>query len=300
MSGTALVTGAASGIGREVVLTLARGGIDALALADVNESGLSVTEQLALQIAPKARMQKFTVDIGRKEQVDEMLAWTVSNFGRLNYAINAASVCISRGEAISLNRVIPQLPPPAPYSIADLPIEEYDRICNVNARGTLLCMQAEIKAMLKQEPIQTLTYKTAHPPERGTIVNLASLAGIGGISQMGPYVASKHVVVGLTRTAALEYARKGIRVNAICPAQIATPMITATLQGRGIDTNEKESAAYHANVAAKIPTGRYGYAEEVADVCVFLASSHSTFINGVTLNVDGGVMAATSFYEPVD
>ncbi|OAP64217.1 hypothetical protein AYL99_00189 [Fonsecaea erecta] len=267
MSGTALVTGAASGIGREVVLTLARGGIGALALADVNGSGLSITEQLALQIAPKAQVRKFMVDIGNKEQVDDMLTWIVSNFGRLNY---------------------------------DLPIEEYDRICNVNARGTLLCMQAEIKAMLQQEPVQTLPYKTAHPPERGTIVNLASLAGVGGISQMGPYVASKHAVVGITRTAALEYARKGIRVNAICPAQISTPMITATLQGRGIDTNEKESAAYHANVAAKIPAGRYGYAEEVADVCVFLASGHSTFINGVTLNVDGGVMAATSFYQPVD
>lgn len=192
-----------------------------------------------------------------------------------------------------------QLPPPRPYSLAELPIEEYDRICNVNARGTLLCMQAEIKAMLKQEPRQTYPYKSARPSERGSIVNLASLAGIGGVSQMTPYVASKHAVVGMTRTAALENARKGIRINAICPAQIATPMITATLQGIGIDTDEKEAAAYHANIFAKIPAGRYGYADEVADACAFLASSNASFINGVTLNVDGGVMAATSFYQPL-
>jgi NAD(P)-dependent dehydrogenase (short-subunit alcohol dehydrogenase family) len=180
-----------------------------------------------------------------------------------------------------------------------VPVEDYDRICHINARGTFICMQAELSAMMKQQPRSNHQYPTTCPRERGTIVNVASLAGIAGVVGMAPYVASKHAVVGLTRCAALEYARESIRVNAVCPSQTDTPMIAETLRLAEIQDEDAAATAYHKRVTATNPSGRMAHAEEVANACLFLTSGDSTFINGATLNVDGGVMSSTTFYKPL-
>ncbi|KAH8798524.1 hypothetical protein F5884DRAFT_848191 [Xylogone sp. PMI_703] len=281
-SGNALVTGAGSGIGRAVAIGLARNNVHALTLADLNLNGLNETERLVQEVAPSVQILKLTIDVSDKQSVDEMVLKTVQRFGSLHYAINVAGVSPSK-----------------PYSLADVPIEDYDRVCYVNARGTFLCMQAELSVIMKQQPHSPNQYSANCPPERGTIVNVASLAGIAGIMGMAPYVASKHALVGLTRCAALEYAREGIRVNSVCPSHTNTPMITDTLEMAQISNEESAVAAYYAKIAATNPSGRMAHSEEVANACIYLASGESTFINGVTLHVDGGVMSSTSFYKPL-
>jgi len=181
-----------------------------------------------------------------------MLNTGIGHFGTLDIAINNAGV------AHELMR------------ISDISLSDFDHIMAINVKGVFLCMQQELRQMMKQG--------------QGVIVNVASVAGLIGAPYLAAYAASKHAVVGLTKSAALEYARKNIRINAICPASCYTPMVDQLLQG---DRGEKREQ----DIANNIPMGRLGSAEEIANGMLWLCSDLNSFTTGQALAFDGGMTA---------
>lgn len=244
----ALVTGAGSGIGRAAAVGFASYGARVV-VADVN---LSAAEETVTSIeSAGGEAIAMQVDVSSLPDVEQMVTRTVSEFGSLDMAFNNAGIT---GEV---------------SSIADCTEENWDRVISVNLKGVWLCLKFELLQMLKQGS--------------GAIVNMASVAGLVGIhDQLPGYAPSKHGVVGLTRTAALEYAKKGIRVNAVCPGEIDTPM-----QGNYL----KESPELLAKALESEPVGRFGQPEEVADAVIWLCSERASFITGHAMAVDGGYVA---------
>lgn len=246
----ALVTGAGSGIGRASALAFARAGATVV-VADVNvEAG----RQVAAQIEAMSEETLFVpVDVANEIDVAELVRIIVERYGRLDCAHNNAGI---EGAVAPLHL----------YSE-----ESWQRVIAVNLTGTWLCMKYEIQQMLAQG--------------RGAIVNTSSVAGlIGSKSGISAYNASKHGVVGLTKTAALEYARQGIRVNAVCPGFIETPMSDRLFTALG-------ASHLVAQFAASMPVGRLGSAEEVAEAVVWLCSDAASYVTGVAMPVDGGYFA---------
>ncbi len=191
-------------------------------------------------------------DVSKEDQVQTMVNVTLKTYGRLDCAFNNAGV--EAGQALT--------------PLIDSPVEEFDRLISVNLRGIFLCLKYEIPAMLKTGS--------------GAIVNTSSVAGLVGFQLSAPYVASKHGVIGLTKAAALDYATSGIRVNAICPGVTRTPMVDALIGG------DKELEAMIVGVH---PMGRVASPEEIAQTAVWLCSNEASFITGVALAVDGGLVA---------
>jgi NAD(P)-dependent dehydrogenase (short-subunit alcohol dehydrogenase family) len=237
----AIVTGAAGGIGRASALAFARAGASVV-VADVDSAGGE--ETVALAGAAGGRAIFVPTDVSSPDSVDEMVARTIAEFGRLDFAHNNAGVA---GEL---------------HDVGELPIEEWDRVTGVMYRGVFLCMRAQIPHLLA---------------EGGAIVNTASGAGLVAYPGQAPYVSSKHGVIGLTKTAALEYGRRGVRVNAVCPGTVLTPMVQAVID-QGL---EQHLVALH-------PIGRIGTADEVANAVLWLCSDDASFVIGVALPVDGG------------
>ena len=235
----ALVTGAGAGIGRASALAFARAGA-AVIVADVDERGGRETVE---QAGENARY--VHVDVASSESVRGMVAAAIVHFGRLDYAHNNAGVA---GEQ---------------HDVADLPEGEWDRVQGVMLRGVYLCMKYELPHLLETG---------------GAIVNTASGAGLVGYPGQSPYVSSKHGVLGLTKSAALEYGKLGVRVNAVCPGTVRTPMVDAATQLPGL---EEQLVALH-------PIGRIGRPEEVASAVLWLCSDDASFVLGHALAVDGG------------
>jgi len=245
----ALVTGGASGIGRATALALAREGAK-LIIADRNDEGGQQTVHMITEQGGDAAFVQ--VDVTQARQVEAMISTTVATYGRLDCAHNNAGIG-ARPRAL----------------LHELPEESWDRVLSINLKGVWLCMKYEIMQMLKQGG--------------GAIVNTASIMGlVGSWSRSGAYNASKHGVVGLTKTAALEYATSGIRVNAVCPGYIRTPLIEEAL------TSNPEMEA---QIVARHPIGRMGRPEEIADAVVWLCSDAASFVTGHTMTVDGGYVA---------
>ncbi|MFH5834287.1 glucose 1-dehydrogenase [Halalkalibaculum sp. DA384] len=244
----AIVTGAATGIGRATAVALAKEGANIL-VADINQQELAKT--LALIEQEDVDGVSMKTDIARPDQVDNMVRQALKTFGRLDIACNNAGI----GGAMK--------------STAEYTEEEWDQVINVNLKGQWLCMKYEIPAMLETG--------------EGSIINISSILGKVGFAQAAAYTASKHGLIGLTKTAALEYAEDKIRINAICPAFIDTPM----LEQAGITTDEETKEA----TIALHPVGRLGTPEEIAEAVVWLASSRSSFVTGHALMVDGGYTA---------
>lgn len=244
----ALITGAAMGIGRETALAFARKGAD-IVISDINDEKLKKNQSEIKEEGVKVLSVK--ADISKEDDIRNMVKKAVEKFGRLDIACNNAGI---GGESATTGE----------YSI-----EGWDKVLNINLRGQFMCMKYEIEAMLENGS--------------GSIVNISSILGQVGFAEAPAYVASKHGLLGLTKTAAIEYASQGIRINAVCPGFIETPM----LEDAGI-TTEEETKQY---IISLHPAGRLGKPREVADAIVWLASDEASFVTGHPLLVDGGYVA---------
>lgn len=243
-----VITGAASGIGLEAAKAFAHKGASVV-MSDVDEERLKESEKVVAMINEK--IASIKADVSSEEEVKQLIRFAVDTFGGLDIACNNAGV---GGE----------LKPTGDYTA-----EEWDRVININLRGQWLCMKYQIPEMLKRGS--------------GSIVNIASILGKVGFANAPAYVAAKHGLVGLTKSAALEYSAKGLRVNAIAPAFIETPM----LERAGLTTDPEAKQG----LVELHPIGRLGQPEEVAHAIVWLSSDEASFVTGHTLLVDGGYTA---------
>ncbi len=246
-SKSALITGAGSGIGRATAKIFAREGARLL-LADVAEDGGRETLRLVKEMGAEAIFVR--TDVAQEAEVDAMVARAVQEFGRLDCAFNNAGI----GGAGALTH--------------EYTMEQWSRVIAVNLTGVWLCMRAEIIQMLKQGA--------------GAIVNTSSIMGLTGAIRVPAYTAAKHGVAGLTKAAALEYARHGIRINAVCPAPIYTPMLESTFAKR---------PDIEARFARSEPMKRLGQPEEVGEAVAWLCSERASYVTGHPMPVDGGYMA---------
>ena len=244
----ALVTGASSGIGRATALVFARAGAKVV-VADLNVVGGQETVQLVKAAGGEAVFVE--TDVAQAASVEAMVQTALDTYGRLDCAHNNAGV-----EGV-LSRTAEQTE------------QDWEPVIRINLKGVWLCMKYELPHMVQQGS--------------GAIVNTASGAGLIGVKRMAADVASKHGVIGLTKTAALEYAKSGVRVNAVCPGVIQTAMVER-VSGRRPDVLEKMIAAE--------PIGRSGQPEEIAESVVWLCSDAASFVTGHAMAVDGGAVAA--------
>jgi len=242
----AVVTGAAIGIGQATAILLAQHGAKVI-VSDINEAAASKTVKMIEAAGGTAKF--IACDVSKKEEVKELIVQSIAAFGPIKFAVNNAGIG---------GRLAPT---------HEVKFEDWDRMLAINLSGVFYCMREEISAMLHHGG--------------GNIVNVASLAGLGAVPRGNPYCAAKHGVVGLTRTAAVEYAKLAIRVNAVCPGWTETAIL------------EPLSDEILANsIKNYVPMGRMGKPSEVAETIVWLLSDKASFINGHCLNIDGGMKAS--------
>ena len=245
----AIVTGGNAGMGRATALAFAREGARVVIAARRVPEG-EETVKMIKEAGGEAIFVK--TDVSQAAEVKALIGKAIESYGRLDYAFNNAAVAPRQFRA----------------KVADQTEEEFDRILNINLKGVWLCMKYEIPEMIKQNG--------------GVIVNTASVDGFrGNTNNTSAYVASKHGVIGLSKAAALEYARTGIRVNVVCPGAIQTPMLDDA-----IAANPKLEIAFK-----QVPLGRVGTPEEIAETVIFLCSTGAAYITGQTVVVDGGLLA---------
>jgi len=246
---SALITGGGGGIGRATALAFAREGAR-VAVADLMAE--AARETVAQVNASGGQAISLSGDVSRDADVRAMIDAVVGIYGRLDCAFNNAGIAGWQVDAIL-------------KKTAEWSEEAFDRMIAVNLKGVWLCMRHELPQMQAQGG--------------GAIVNTGSIAGLVGLPNSSAYVAAKHGVLGLTKTAALEYAEANIRVNAVCPGYIRTPMTEPSMQLRG------------AAILAQTPLKRMGNPEEIAEMVVWLCSERASYVSGAAYNVDGGWMA---------
>lgn len=237
----AFVTGAASGIGRATAIAFA---VEGARVAILDRSGDALSETAAAVRNADGDVLAIACDVSKPEQVEAAVARVVERFGRLDIAFNNAGV---------ENKAAP---------LHEIELEEWDRILDINLRGTFVCMKHELAQMVEQGG--------------GVIVNTSSGAGVRGVAGGASYAASKHAIIGLTKSAALDYAKRNIRVNAILPGNIETPMMDRFTDGdiqKAIDLE---------------PVGRLGKPEEIADAVLWMSTDLAAFVTGAAISVDGG------------
>ena len=238
----ALVTGASFGIGRAAALAFAKRGAKVILLDWMEDyETFNAIKDLGGEVV------FYECDISKSSEVEAIHTKTIEHFGRLDYAYNNAGI-----EGVTAKT-------------QDYSDENWDKVIDVNLKGVFLCMKHQIPHMLKNG--------------KGAIVNCASVAGIIGFEGLPAYVASKHGIIGLTKTAALENAKTGIRVNVVCPGVIKTPMVSRST------ADKKEIIEQYENLE---PMGRLGNPEEVAEAVIWLCSDQASFITGHSMMVDGG------------
>jgi NAD(P)-dependent dehydrogenase (short-subunit alcohol dehydrogenase family) len=242
-----LITGAGNGIGRATALAFAQQGASVV-VADMNRDDGEKTTAMITEAGGAATF--ILCDVTKDHDVQSMVNGTLETYGKLDIAFNNAGIEIEQSK------------------LADGDEATYDKIMDVNVKGVWRCMKYQIPALLQQST--------------SAIVNTASIAGLGAAPKMSIYSASKHAVIGLTKSAAVEYGKKGLRVNAICPAVIDTEMFRRATQ------NDPQKEQY---VRSLHPVGRIGQAEEVAAAVLYLCSDLAGFTTGVALPIDGGATA---------
>ena len=243
-----VITGAGSGIGRAIAQALASEG-GRIAVADIAAESGQQTVNLIKDAGGEAIFIKC--DVSHAEKIEELINKVVKQFGRLDCAVNNAGIAGVQAATV------------------DYPLENWQQVIDINLTAPWLCMKYEIAQMLKQGT--------------GAIVNIASILGVTGIALSSAYVAAKHGLIGATRTAALEYANQGIRINAVCPGFIETPM----LENSEVGTNPHIRQA----IASLHPIGRMGKPEEIAAMVLWLCSDAASFVTGAAMLVDGGYTA---------
>jgi NAD(P)-dependent dehydrogenase (short-subunit alcohol dehydrogenase family) len=243
-----LITGAGSGIGREAALSFAREGA-LIIVSDIQEEGGNETVRMIAQEGGKASF--LLCDVADPTQVGELIKQTVKLHGKLDIALNNAGIAGNIAKT------------------ADVPAEEYHKIIAINLGGVFFGMQHQIRQMLIQGS--------------GRIVNVASVAGLRALPNSPVYTATKHAVVGLTKAAAMEYARKNIRINAICPVFTRSGMV---------DQMFALAPDYEQKLVKNIPLGRYGEPADIAQAILWLCDPANSFVTGMALPLDGGMMAS--------
>jgi len=243
----ALVTGGASGLGRASAIALAQEGAK-VAVSDVSVSEGETTARMISAAGGQAIFVR--ADVTNSAEVEALVQETAKTFGRLDLALNNAGIDGVRART------------------ADYPEDIWHQVININLTGVFLCLKFELPLMVKQGS--------------GVIINMSSVAGVTGFPGHAAYTASKHGVIGLTKTAAIDYAKAGIRVNAICPAYTRTPMLSRMLEQR---------PDLEAKLISRVPLRRLGTAEEVAQAVLYLFSDAAAFITGHSLVMDGGIVA---------
>jgi NAD(P)-dependent dehydrogenase (short-subunit alcohol dehydrogenase family) len=243
----ALVTGGTSGIGRATAIAFANAGAKVV-FSGRREAEGEATAALIRKTGAECLFVRS--DVSKEADVRVLVQKTIATYGRLDCAFNNAGI----------DSTIQPL--------HEQSIEDFDKLMSINVRGLFLCMKYEIQQMLKQGT--------------GAIVNNSSMVGLIGSPETSPYIASKHAVMGLTRSAALDYAKQGIRINAVNPGAIATATIARTVEQLGIVVD---------GLASIIPMGRIGQATEIAQAVVFLCSDAASYITGQPLVIDGGYTA---------
>jgi len=243
----ALVTGGASGLGRESALLLAKEGAQVM-VSDISQTEGEETVAMISKAGGQANFVKANVTIAA--DVEAMVNQTIERFGRLDFALNNAGIDGVRART------------------AEYPEDVWRQVIEINLTGVFLCMKYELPQMVKQGG--------------GAIVNLSSVAGVTGFPGHAAYTASKHGVIGLTKTAAIDYARKKIRVNAVCPAYTRTPMVERMV---------KEFPDLEKKLVERVPLGRLGLPLEIAQAVLYLFSDAAAFITGHSLVLDGGIVA---------
>jgi NAD(P)-dependent dehydrogenase (short-subunit alcohol dehydrogenase family) len=242
-----IITGASSGIGHATALAFAKEGAKVVIADVLTDAGVQTARDVE-KLGAQALFVKC--DVSKDSDVKNLMKRTIETFGRIDCAFNNAGIEGSQNKT------------------ADCTEENWNQVIDINLKGVWLCMKYEIPQMLKQGG--------------GAIVNCSSIAGLIGFPGIPAYVASKHGVIGLTKTAALEYAKTGIRINAICPGVIQTPMIDRFVHGE---------AQIRRQLVEGEPVGRVGTPEEIADAALWLCSGQSSFVTGHSLVVDGGWVA---------
>ena len=241
----AIITGGSFGIGRATAIAFSKKGARVVIVDWVEDQ-----ETLNQIKSTGAEAIFIKCDVSKAEDVRMMVKKTIDTFGRLDYVFNNAGIEGIRGTTV------------------DCTEENWDKTIAINLKGVWLCMKYQLPELLKQGS--------------GSIVNCASIAGMIGYQDLPAYVASKHGIIGLTKTAALEFAKSGIRINAVCPGVIKTPMIDR------LTGNNKEAEDQYASME---PIGRLGRPEEIANAVVWLCSDEASFITGHAMAVDGGWLA---------
>ncbi|KAI2602117.1 hypothetical protein GGR54DRAFT_625628 [Hypoxylon sp. NC1633] len=264
MDGIALVTGAGSGIGLDCAVAFGVEGASGVVFADIDIAAAHRAAEQSKSTAtnPAYRVLAVHVDVSNEGSVQRMVDRVREEFGRIDYSVNSAGIGVQQ-----------------PRPVAETCMAEFERFFSVNVKGTMLCVRAVSQAMKEQEYRVSEGRTGPRNAGRGSIINMASANSFVAMPEIVQYTAAKHAVLGITKTAALDNAPHGIRVNAVCPSWVETPMADKAFAG-----NPDMLAA----ISDGIPMGRIACAEEVSDVVLFLSGPKASYVTGAGWLVDGG------------
>jgi NAD(P)-dependent dehydrogenase (short-subunit alcohol dehydrogenase family) len=260
--GFALITGAGSGIGKACAMAFAKEGSAGLALLDITEEALAEVKVDIEALSLKASCQILThaINVTDETEVTRVIQDVAKTFGRIDYVVNAAGIAIKHQGGAAFAKT-----------------EDWKRVLDVNLTGTFFVLRESAKIMLKQDHIKSSL--NGRELQRGSIITFGSIQAVVGITLSTAYTASKHAILGLTRSASEDYASQGLRINAICPGYTETPLTTK---------NPDVRKAMEERVGTAVPMQRMGRADEIADGVLYLAGGRSSFVTGTALMVDGG------------